>query len=237
LYCNGNMIRVHWHRLIYSHRQNHCPRKPLYAAKQPPKILSFSVSPRPRCLTPSTPSSLDVITLVERSALSLSAYRSSTNYARHFGRNCYYTHHSGQLACVPCDINKRFDSCHRIPLSPHHFPPANQLPFSIPHFFLTSDMTDQTGPSRLHWQVLFEAALQDYEKQTGIVLAKHPLAEQLQNCHSVESVTDVLHEQTQAFSEFRGGDKIMKPLKNTLSVLHKLSAAAKLGQAIGLVRP
>jgi fungal STAND N-terminal Goodbye domain len=123
---------------------------------------------------------------------------------------------------------------YRIPLSPHHFPLANQLPFSIPYFFLTSDMSDQSQ-SRL--QGLFDAALQKYEKQTGSELAKHPLAEQLQNCDSVESVIDVLHEQTQAFSEFRGGDKVMKPLKNTLSVLHKLSAAAKLGQAIGLVRP
>jgi hypothetical protein len=95
-------------------------------------------------------------------------------------------------------------------------------------------MSDQSGPPRL--QVLFEAALQDYEKQTGIVLAKHPLAEQLQNCDSVESVTAVLSEQTQAFSDFRGSDKILKPLKSAVSVLHKLSATADLGQPIGLVR-
>ena len=92
---------------------------------------------------------------------------------------------------------------------------------------------NQSGPSRL--QLLFEAAMQDYENQTGIVLANHPLAEQLQNCDSVESVTAVLHEQTQAFSEFRGRDKILKPLKNAVSILHKLSATADLGQAIGLV--
>ena len=95
-------------------------------------------------------------------------------------------------------------------------------------------MSEQSGPSRL--QVLFDAALQDYEKQTGIVLAKHPLAEQLQDCDSVESVTAIFHEQTHAFSEFRGRDKVMKLLKNTVSVLHKLSASADLGQAIGLVR-
>ena len=94
-------------------------------------------------------------------------------------------------------------------------------------------MSDQPGPS--HLQVLFEAALQDYEEQTGIVLAKHPLAEQLQSCDSVESVTAVLREQAHAFSEFRGGDKVMKLLKNTVSILHKLSASADLGQAIGLV--
>ena len=95
-------------------------------------------------------------------------------------------------------------------------------------------MSDQSGSSRL--QVLFEAALQDYEKQTGIVLAKHPLAERLQDCDSVESVTVVFREQTHAFNEFRGRDKVMKLVKNTVSVLHKLSASANLGQAMGLVR-
>src|SRR3982074_1775036 len=95
-------------------------------------------------------------------------------------------------------------------------------------------MSDQPGPSRL--QVLFETALQDYQKQTGIVLAKHPLAEQLQDCDTVESVTAVLREQTQAFIGFRVSDKIMKLLENAILILHKLSATADLGQAVGLVR-
>ena len=96
-------------------------------------------------------------------------------------------------------------------------------------------MSDQSGSS--HLQVLFEAALRDYEKQTGIALAKHPLAEQLQNCDSVESVTAVLREQTQAFSEFQGKDKVSKPLEKAVSILYTLSATANLGQDIGLVRP
>ena len=96
-------------------------------------------------------------------------------------------------------------------------------------------MSEQSGPSYL--QALFEAALEDYEKKTGIALAKHPLAEQLQNCVSIESVTDVFREQTQAFSEFRGRDKIMKLLKNSILVLYKLTAAANFGRDIGVVRP
>jgi hypothetical protein len=96
-------------------------------------------------------------------------------------------------------------------------------------------MSGQSGSS--HLRVLFEAALQDYEKQTGIALAKCPLAEQLLNCDTVESVTAVLREQTQAFGEFRRRDKLMKPLKSAVSVLSKLSAAAAIGQPIGLVRP
>jgi hypothetical protein len=96
-------------------------------------------------------------------------------------------------------------------------------------------MSDQSGST--HLQVLFEKALQDYEEKTGEALAKHPLAEQLQNCDSVESITNILHEQTLAFSRFRGKDKVMKPLKNILSFLDKLSSVANFGRDIGLVRP
>lgn len=85
--------------------------------------------------------------------------------------------------------------------------------------------------------MLFEAALQDYEKQTEIALIKHPLAEQLQSCDSVESVTTVLCDQTQAFSKFRGKEKVTKSLKNTVSLLYKLSSTADFGQGICLVRP
>jgi hypothetical protein len=98
-------------------------------------------------------------------------------------------------------------------------------------------MGDQPGLGSSRLRDLFEAALQDYEEQTGIPLAKHPLAGQLQNCETVESVTAVLHGQIQAFTKFRGNDKIMKPLKTVLSVLHKISAVANIGQDIGLVRP
>ena len=96
-------------------------------------------------------------------------------------------------------------------------------------------MSDQ--PASFYLQVLFEAALQDYENKTGIPLAEHELAERLQNCNSVESVTAVFHEQTQAFSKFREKDKVLKPLKNTVSFLCKLSSAASFGQAMGMVRP
>jgi hypothetical protein len=96
-------------------------------------------------------------------------------------------------------------------------------------------MSDQSGSSRL--RLLFEAALQDYERQTGIALAKHPLAVPLQNYDTVESVTAVLRQQTQSFGEFRGKDKVMKLLKKIVSVLFKLSAVADFGRAIDLVRP
>jgi hypothetical protein len=95
-------------------------------------------------------------------------------------------------------------------------------------------MADHSQSSR--FQVLFEAALQDYQNQTGTTLANHPVAEKLQYCDSVDSVIAVLQEQARAFSEFRGDDgKIMKSLKGIVSVLYTLSSSTALGEAIGLV--
>src|SRR6267154_2665681 len=96
-------------------------------------------------------------------------------------------------------------------------------------------MTDQPGVS--HFQVLFESALQDYERQTGIKLANHPLAERLQTCQSAESVTALLQEQARAVSEFRESDKFTGSLKNVVSALSKISATAALGQDFGMVCP
>ena len=97
------------------------------------------------------------------------------------------------------------------------------------------DMSDQSGSSRLHG--LFEAALEDYKQQTGIELAKHPLAESLQYYNSVESVTAILREQAQDFKEFREKDKVLKPLKKVLNILHKLPSAVNFAQDVGLVCP
>ena len=91
-------------------------------------------------------------------------------------------------------------------------------------------MSDQSG-----LRVLFEAALEDYKQQTDIELAKHPLADRLQDCNSVESVTAMLREQTQDFKESRDRDKVLKPLKKVLTVLHRLSSAANSAQDVGLV--
>ena len=94
-------------------------------------------------------------------------------------------------------------------------------------------MNDQSGSS--HLRVLFEAVLEDYKQQTGIELAEHPLAERLQNYNSVESVATILREQAQDFKEFREKDKVLRPLKKVLIVLHRLSSTANFTQHVGLV--
>ena len=115
-------------------------------------------------------------------------------------------------------------------------PPTNQLPLSRPHFFPHFSMTDQSVSS--HLRTLFELALEDYEIQTKISLAKHPLAQKLENCHSLGSVTTtLLQDQAGTFGEFRGRDRIMKSIRSTVSSLFKLSATATLDDDIRLVRP
>jgi hypothetical protein len=69
------------------------------------------------------------------------------------------------------------------------------------------------------------------------MLADHPLAGKLKSCDSVESVTAMLQEQAQGFSNIQGGDrKIMELLVRIASALHALSASAALGEVIDLVR-
>ena len=109
----------------------------------------------------------------------------------------------------------------------------HSLPFPRSHFFVGCNMDHQSGSP--HFQVLFESALQNYETQTGTPLANYPLAQQLQNCQSVESVTALLQEQAQAFNEFREGDKIFKSLKGIVSALSRVSAISALGHSVGMV--
>jgi fungal STAND N-terminal Goodbye domain len=96
-------------------------------------------------------------------------------------------------------------------------------------------MSDQSGSSYL--RVLFGAALKGYTQQTGIELAEDPVAERLKDCNSVESITAILREQAQDFKEFQDKDKVLKPLKKVLTVLHRLSSLAVFGQGVGWVCP
>ena len=95
-------------------------------------------------------------------------------------------------------------------------------------------MAHQSESTR--FQAIFDPALQAYEKITGVSLTQHSLAIILQSCQSVEAITGLLQEQAQAFNHLQGSDKIMKSLKTTVSNLSKLSSAASLADAFGLVR-
>ena len=83
-------------------------------------------------------------------------------------------------------------------------------------------MGDRSGSTGTWFRALFEPALQAYEEKTGVTLAEHPLVVQLHSCHSIESVTTVLLGEAQAFSEFRGSNKLMKSINYIVSNLSRL---------------
>ena len=95
-------------------------------------------------------------------------------------------------------------------------------------------MAHQSQSARL--QALFEPALQAYEKRAGVSLAQHPLAIKLQSCDTVEAITGFFQDQAQAFRDLHGSDKIMMSIKRAVSILSKISSAASLADAFGLVR-
>jgi hypothetical protein len=77
----------------------------------------------------------------------------------------------------------------------------------------------------------FTASLEEYEKQAGIALSEHPLAEQLRYSDSAETVIAILQEQVllvPASSEFGGTDRIAKSLCSIVSVTFTLSVSLDL---------
>jgi hypothetical protein len=61
------------------------------------------------------------------------------------------------------------------------------------------------------FQALFQAACKKYGN-----LTEHPLAIQLQACHSFESLIALVQEQARAFREFRGSEsKVMMSFNDT----------------------
>jgi hypothetical protein len=95
-------------------------------------------------------------------------------------------------------------------------------------------MSDHSGSAR--FQTLFESALQAYERKTGITLAQYPFAVDLQNCDSIDGITTLLQDRTQAFNDFRERDRMVKAIRTTVSILAPLSQAAAFADAVGLVR-
>jgi hypothetical protein len=85
-------------------------------------------------------------------------------------------------------------------------------------------------------RVLFDTALQDYKDKTGNALVDHPIAKQLEQCESVDSIIAILQGQAQGFREFRENDgRLTRALKSSVDVLCTPSISSALNEAIGLV--
>jgi hypothetical protein len=71
-------------------------------------------------------------------------------------------------------------------------------------------------------QLIFNNALQLYEKRTKINLLAHPLAAQLQSCDTPGTIITLLREQVQIQAQ---DDKLTKWLDPIVNVLHTLSVS------------
>jgi hypothetical protein len=96
-------------------------------------------------------------------------------------------------------------------------------------------MTDQSGSAPFQ-ALYFGSALQAYRKQTGITLAQHPIAVDLQSRHSVEDVTTLLQGRALAVSDFRERHRMMKAIETTVTHLTPLSDITSLTEAADAVR-
>ncbi|KAH9169372.1 hypothetical protein EDB89DRAFT_2244714 [Lactarius sanguifluus] len=94
--------------------------------------------------------------------------------------------------------------------------------------------TPSTAAASSRFQTIFNAALKSYEKQTKNDLLAHPLASQLQSCHSTSAILVILQDQVREFDQARSGDeRLTKWLNPTVNVLYAFSAT--LGEGVGLV--
>jgi len=91
-----------------------------------------------------------------------------------------------------------------------------------------------TTASSTKFQSILYAAFDSYVKQTGIDLAKHPSADNLQDCHSPEDVTKLLLEREAAFKDHRDKYRqLVDCLRPVVKVVHGFSGF--LSEASGLV--
>jgi hypothetical protein len=91
-----------------------------------------------------------------------------------------------------------------------------------------------TTVSSTGFQAILDASLDTYAKETGIDLAKHPSADKLQNCHSLEDVLRLLLERETAFKDYRDEHrKLIDCLRPVVQIIHKFSNI--LGEVAGLV--
>ena len=102
---------------------------------------------------------------------------------------------------------------------------------------VTSYCTMSSTPiSSSSFQPIFDAALSDYAKKTGIDLATHPFAQTLQNCQSADAILDLLQDRAREFSTYRDGNrKLIDCLKPVVQTLHTFSGL--LAGAAALVSP
>ena len=91
-----------------------------------------------------------------------------------------------------------------------------------------------TNTSSAYFQSILDVALENYAKQTGIDLTKHPSADKLQNCRSPDDVLQILSERELAFKDHRDQYRnLIGRVRPVVQVIHAFSAV--FGEVAGLV--
>ncbi|KAI9432837.1 hypothetical protein H4582DRAFT_2131960 [Lactarius indigo] len=93
-----------------------------------------------------------------------------------------------------------------------------------------------SSSSTPNFQPIFERALKDYKKKTGTDLTTHPLAAEINDCDTPESILAVLQGRANELNQSRSSDdRLTKWLKPTVNILDGLSTT--LGEGAGSVFP
>jgi hypothetical protein len=116
----------------------------------------------------------------------------------------------------------------------HSLPGARQLAIETPLQQSMPNVSPTASSSTSNFQSIFNASLQAYDNKTKNKLLDHPLATQLQSCHSPIAVLSVLQDLIQQFDQRRTSDDRLKTWLNpTVNVLYSFSAT--LSEGVGLV--
>ena len=124
---------------------------------------------------------------------------------------------------------------HRILTTASHLP-SFQRTLNMSQFTTSSSMskTLPTTTSSSNFRVIFERALQAYQKTTKQELSAHPLASQLLGCDSPAAILTMLQGQVDLFIQSQiGSERLKNWLTPTISVLYAFSAT--LGGGLGMV--
>jgi hypothetical protein len=97
-----------------------------------------------------------------------------------------------------------------------------------------SNQTARPSPSS-NFALIFDTAVGEYKRLTGLNLRTHPLAAAIDVCNSPDIILTIFRKQAQAFDRFcKSDDRLLMWLDPTVQVLFALSTT--LGEGIDLVR-
>ena len=123
------------------------------------------------------------------------------------------------------------DNFGRLLIDASHSPLIHHPPHLLP-----ATMSSTPSPSTSHSNLdsIFNAALQAYKKKTGKDITSHPLATELQSCHSPDAVLAVLRTKIPSPDQSQSGDeRFAKCLTPIINVLYSFTATV--GDGVGLV--